>query len=55
MDKSNKDWKNKLFYGDNLEVLRKYIKDETIDNAVDSEKCFKYRQPVKSKCANILE
>src|ERR1035437_1201843 len=23
--------KNKLFYGDNLEVLRKYIKDETID------------------------
>ncbi len=22
---------NKLFYGDNLEVLRKYIKDETID------------------------
>jgi site-specific DNA-methyltransferase (adenine-specific) len=23
--------KNKLYYGDNLEVLRKYIKDETID------------------------
>jgi DNA modification methylase len=23
--------KNKLFYGDNLEVLRKYIRDETID------------------------
>lgn len=23
--------KNKLFYGDNLDVLRKYIKDETID------------------------
>src|ERR1700691_84334 len=22
---------NKLYYGDNLEVLRKYIKDETID------------------------
>src|SRR5450432_345313 len=22
---------NKLFYGDNLEVLRKYIKDETVD------------------------
>ena len=23
--------KNKIFYGDNLEVLRKYIKDETVD------------------------
>ena len=23
--------KNKLFYGDNLEVLRKYTKDDTID------------------------
>ncbi|MGB8344951.1 MAG: hypothetical protein WCD86_08705 [Ktedonobacteraceae bacterium] len=23
--------KNTLFYGDNLEVLRKYIKDETVD------------------------
>src|ERR1017187_3466005 len=22
---------NKLYYGDNLEVLRKYIKDETVD------------------------
>lgn len=22
---------NKLYYGDNLEILRKYIKDETID------------------------
>jgi len=29
--KEKKDWKNKLFYGDNLEVLRKYIKDESID------------------------
>src|SRR5579863_2524352 len=26
-----KDMKNQLYYGDNLEVLRKYIKDETID------------------------
>lgn len=24
-------WKNKLYYGDNIEALRKYIKDETID------------------------
>ena len=24
-------WQNKLYYGDNLEVLRKYIKDETVD------------------------
>lgn len=24
-------WKNKLFYGDNLDVLRKHVKDETID------------------------
>src|SRR5881398_564874 len=23
--------KNQLYYGDNLEVLRKYIKDETVD------------------------
>jgi site-specific DNA-methyltransferase (adenine-specific) len=23
--------KNKLFYGDNLEILRKYVKDESID------------------------
>ena len=31
MSKSDKDWKNKLYYGDNLDVLRKYIKDESID------------------------
>lgn len=24
-------WKNKLYYGDNLDVLRKHVKDETID------------------------
>lgn len=24
-------WKNKLFFGDNLEILREHIKDETID------------------------
>lgn len=24
-------WKNKLYYGDNLDVLRKHIRDETID------------------------
>lgn len=29
--KEHKDWINKLYYGDNLDVLRKYIKDETID------------------------
>jgi len=23
--------KNKLYYGDNLEVMRKYIRDETVD------------------------
>ena len=26
-------WKNKLFYGDNLEMLRKRVKDETVDLA----------------------
>lgn len=25
------DWKNKLFYGDNLDILRRYIRDESID------------------------
>ncbi len=25
------DWKNKLYYGDNLDTLRKYIRDETVD------------------------
>jgi DNA modification methylase len=24
-------WKNKLYYGDNLDVLRKFIRDETVD------------------------
>ena len=24
-------WKNKLYYGDNLDVLRKHVKDETVD------------------------
>jgi len=28
---------------------------ETIDNAVETEKCFKNMKPIKSKCANILE
>ena len=28
---SNLKMKNKLFYGDNLEVLRKYVKDESVD------------------------
>lgn len=27
----NSDWKNKLYYGDNLEVMRKYVGDESID------------------------
>jgi len=25
------DWKNKLYFGDNLDILRKYIKDESVD------------------------
>ena len=24
-------WKNKLYFGDNLDILRKYIPDESID------------------------
>ena len=24
-------WKNKLFYGDNLDSLRKHVRDETVD------------------------
>lgn len=28
---SDPGWKNKLFYGDNLDVLRQHIKDETVD------------------------
>lgn len=24
-------WKNKLFFGDNLDVLRQYVQDETVD------------------------
>ena len=31
MSKADKDWKNKLYYGDNLDIMRKYIKDETVD------------------------
>jgi len=29
--KESKEWRNKLYYGDNIDVLRKYIKDESID------------------------
>jgi transposase-like protein len=29
--------------------------NETIDNAVETEKCFKNMRPIKSKCANIVE
>ena len=25
------DWKNKLYYGDNLDILRRYIADESVD------------------------
>jgi DNA modification methylase len=25
------DWKNQLYYGDNLDVLRRYVKDESVD------------------------
>jgi len=25
------DWKNTLYYGDNLDVLRRHLKDETVD------------------------
>ncbi|MDR3734700.1 MAG: hypothetical protein P4L10_04090, partial [Acidobacteriaceae bacterium] len=25
------DWKNQLYYGDNLDVLRRYIRDESVD------------------------
>ena len=32
---------NTLYYGDNLEVLRKYVKDETIDLCyIDPPLCF---------------
>ncbi len=30
-EKQKDDWKNKLYYGDNLDIMRKYIRDETID------------------------
>jgi len=25
------DWKNQLYYGDNLDVLARYVKDESVD------------------------
>ncbi len=25
------DWKNKLYYGDNLDIMREYIDDESVD------------------------
>ena len=25
------EWKNKLYFGDNLDILRAYIKDESVD------------------------
>lgn len=25
------EWKNKLFYGDNLDIVRRYVKDESVD------------------------
>src|SRR3972149_7031425 len=25
------DWKNTLYYGDNLDILRRYVRDETVD------------------------
>ena len=25
------DWKNKLFFGDNLRILREHVADETVD------------------------
>jgi len=25
------DWKNKLYFGDNLEILREYVADESVD------------------------
>ena len=28
---SNGGWKNKLYFGDNLDILREYIRDESVD------------------------
>ena len=31
MQPSTSDWKNKLFFGDNLEILREHVEDESVD------------------------
>jgi site-specific DNA-methyltransferase (adenine-specific) len=28
---SNQDWSNKLLFGDNLDILRNHIRDESVD------------------------
>ncbi|CAN5729564.1 hypothetical protein BH20ACI4_BH20ACI4_07020 [soil metagenome] len=31
---------NKLFYGDNLDILRKFVRDETVDLCYSSLPCI---------------
>lgn len=31
MKTENSDWKNKLYYGDNLHILREHVRDESVD------------------------
>ena len=44
-------WKNKLYFGDNLDILRRYISDDTIDLIyLDPLKCPYFGQePPKRK------
>lgn len=27
----SEDWKNKLYFGDNLDIMRDYVEDESVD------------------------
>ncbi|MGO9403192.1 MAG: hypothetical protein ACLPVW_06955 [Terriglobales bacterium] len=41
--------KNKLYYGDNLEVLRQHVKDESVDLEVTFKKAPRARAAAQKK------
>ena len=49
-------WKNKLYFGDNLDIMRKYIEDESVDLIyLDPPFNSKNRAPFESTDSRVQE
>jgi len=52
-------WKNKLYFGDNLDILRQYVQDESVDliyldPPFNSNAIYKHRKNLKTYRRSII-